>query len=184
MNARVVISLACLALAVESSAHADNPVRVPAAVEDAQAIDLEVGAVVGALTPIGTYGVEAQLGITPWFAIAAGTGYELLGGVQAGVMPRVRIPFGSHMIYAGVGGSWGDYKYPSIVICPFGPCTRDADGEATYLTSELGYEEHTDHVFARAFAGGKAMTNYESLCPSGRCDRYFAYGGFAAGVRF
>jgi hypothetical protein len=180
MHRRVVVSLACLALAVGSSARADTAVK-PSTAEPA---DLEVGVVLGAFTPIGGYGIEAQLGFAPWFALGIGVGDEPWGSPQAGIMPRARIPFGSHIVYAGVGGSWGHFRSPEWRFCVFGPCgPRDADGQAEYVTGEVGFEEHTDHLFARGFLGGKTITNYDELCPSERCDRYFLYGGVTAGVR-
>jgi hypothetical protein len=184
MIKRLVPSFACVALAVGSPARADGPVAPAARARPVSAVDVEVGLVTGPLTPEGTLGAEVQIGATPWFAIAGGGGWELMGSPQFGVMPRARIPFGSYATYAGVGVSWGHFRSPAILICPFGGCEPDADGDAEYVTAEAGIEVHDDHLFARLFLGGKAMLNYDELCPSGACDRYFMYGGLAGGLRF
>jgi hypothetical protein len=172
----IAVSLGLLALAVESPARAEPvPDARPAAPTAAQ-LDVSVAAVAGAFTPIGGYGVEAQLGMSPWFALAAGVGVEPFGYMQAAAMPRVRVPVDRYTIYGGVGLASGRRST--------GLFERVDGGVAQYLTAELGVELHGEHVFGRVFAGGKWMQNAGEICqPPDSCDTAFAYGGVALGVQ-
>jgi hypothetical protein len=183
-----LLSLVAVELAAGSRSYAGEPILMPATADNAAQVDLEVGALVGLDTPAGTFGIEGQLGFTPWLALAVGGGATLFAGPQGAVTLRARIPFGARgqtVVFAGAGMAQGHYRSPAIGLCFFAPCpVPDADGEAIYVTSEVGLEQHIDGVFGRVFAGGKRMSNFETVCLTGHCDRYFPYAGVIAGVRF
>ena len=193
---RLATFVLCLAtLAVGSPAHAGDAPDAAAETTDTHTapVDLELAGFVAGNGPAGDLGVEAQLGIGRYLALAAGYGFQMWGSAQTAVQVRARLPLGAFTLYAGLGGARGVLRVDSPWFdfcgddsgCQTPPHPPSSTTPADFATIELGVEARAWIVFARLFAGEKVLLNADAACGyEQECNAEVGFVGAAAGLHF